>query len=248
MNNHSELISGLRDRVFVLDGAMGTVLQDLGVNFKVCDSLNLTHPELVEKVHRQYVEAGADIICTNTFNSNSISLSKYKLESATSAANYQGALIARKVADSANKTVFVAGSIGPTSSLSFLGDVSFDELVEAYSVQVENLINYVDIFLVETITDPLNTKAALYAISKVQEKFNTKRHLMVSVSPHDRFGNLFVGQSIKSFANAVMSYNPLSFGINCSNVDQQGFKNILTKLQELPCFVSAYPQHKYFGQ
>jgi len=198
----------LHTRVLKLDGAMGTQLQQHGLSGNF-ESFNLTHPHIIKAVHQAYIDAGADIIETNSF-----SLSPKEA--------LAGATLAREVADAAPRKIWVAGSMGPTSkSLTLLSDMarpawrpcSFEEMADAYAAQARALIEGgVDFLLLETAFDALNTKAALYAIQKVHPGFPT----VVSVSVSDRSGRTLTGQTLEAFFSAVSHYPLLAFGLNCS--------------------------------
>ncbi len=217
------------------------------------DILNLTNPEIIRKIHQAYIEAGADIIETNTFNSNAISQEEYHCESLVYRLNFEGASIARKTVESVDpaKTVWIAGSMGPTSkTLSLSPDVNrpeyrpvdFDSLVSTYAEQVRGLIDGgADLLLVETVFDGLNAKAALYAIEKVQEEKNTSLPVMLSATINDKSGRTLTGQSLEALYTAVSHYPLFSFGLNCSfgATDLLPFIERLSKF--LPCPLSIYP-------
>ena len=211
----------MQQRILLLDGAMGTMLQRSGKSGNF-DALNLTEPELVAEVHRAYIAAGADIIETNTFSSNRISQQEYGLQEQAAQLALEGARIARLEADRAGRKVWVAGSVGPTSKSLTLNaglayaatpPLSFDQMADIYREQMVALINGgVDLILIETCIDALNTKAALYALSQIHYGFPA----IVSVSPTDRGGRTLTGQTIEAFHTAVRHYPLLAFGINCS--------------------------------
>lgn len=263
----------LRKRILILDGAMGTAIQQYGlteadfrgtefarhgVNLKGNhDILNLTCPGIIREIHRSYIEAGADIIETNTFNSNAISQQDYQCENLVYRLNYEGAKLAKAEADSVSacrkpsSRIFVAGSIGPTSkTLSLSPDVNraefrpvdFDTLAATYMDQVRGLIEGgVDLLLTETVFDGLNAKAALYAIGKVQEEKGTHLPVMLSATINDKSGRTLTGQSLEALFTAVSHYPLLSFGLNCSfgATDLYPFIERLSKY--LPCPLSIYP-------
>ena len=211
----------MRERILLLDGAMGTMLQRSGQSGNF-DALNLSHPEMVEAVHRAYIEAGADIIETNTFCSNRISQQEYGLQDRVADLAREGARIACRAADAAERPVWVAGSVGPTSkSLTMSSDLadasarplSFDAMVEVYREQIAALIDGgVDLILIETCFDALNAKAALYALAQIHYGFPA----IVSVSPGDRAGRTLTGQKLEAFHTAVRHYPLTAFGLNCS--------------------------------
>ena len=261
--NHSMLENG---NILILDGAMGTMIQRYGLTendyragkLSQCtkelkgnsECLNLTHPEIIKAIHNEYIEAGADIIESNTFSANRISQSEYGCEDFASEMAYEGARLAREVADEAiagGRKIWVAGSIGPTSkSLSLSPDVSdpafrpysFDQMKEAYREQVEALLRAgVDLLLIETCFDALNVKAALAAIT--ENKSNIP--VIVSVSVGDRSGRTLTGQTLEAFYTSVKHYPILAFGLNCS----LGAAELTTLLEDVnkwcECAVSCYP-------
>ena len=258
-----------KDRILILDGAMGTMIQKYGLTeadyrggiFSNCtkelfgnnECLNLTHPEIINAIHEEYISAGADIIETNSFSANRISQAEYGCEDFASQLAYEGAVIARAAADSANasrpegRKVLVAGSMGPTSkSLSLSPEVSdpsfrthsFDEMKEAYRKQAEALLKGgADILLIETCFDALNVKAALSAIQSIGEGIP----VMISVSVGDRSGRTLTGQTLEAFHTAVSHYPLTAFGLNCS----LGASELTPLLEEVAafcsCAVSCYP-------
>jgi 5-methyltetrahydrofolate--homocysteine methyltransferase len=262
----------LRERIVILDGAMGTMIQaqqldeaafrgsqfathpkDLRQNY---DVLNITQPHIVQAVQRQYLEAGADIIKTNTFNANAISTLDYGLENHVHALNVAGAQIARQVAGEFEAThpgrqIFVAGSMGPTNRTASMSQdvnspasrgVTFDKLREVYYEQARGLVEGgVDILLVETIFDTLNAKAALFAIDEYFEASGQRVPVMVSVTIVDQSGRTLSGQTIEAFWISVSHANLLSVGINCA----LGAKQMRPYVEELshlaPIPISCHP-------
>ena len=237
----------LNERIMILDGPMGTMIQEHSldendfrgkrfVNHKEPlkgnnDLLNITMPDLIKSIHRDYLEAGADIIETNTFNSTSISLADYGMEKYAYDFNHAGANIAKEVKDEfCNNTkkseVFVAGSIGPTNRTASLSPdvndpgyraVSFDNLVDSYSEQVLGLIDGgVDILFVETIFDTLNAKAALFAIDKIKSEKKLDIPVMVSGTITDASGRTLSGQTVEAFVISISHIPLLSIGFNCA--------------------------------
>ena len=223
----------LEDKIYILDGAMGTMIQKFGVGEADNNNerLNLTRPEAIKKIHKEYIAAGADIIESNTFSANAISQAEYGCPDLAPQMAYEGARIAREAADEAaaiaaeiglTRKVWVAGSMGPTSkSLSLSPDASdpafrpysFDQMYEAYREQAEALIRGgVDMIIIETCFDALNTKAALSAISDCHADFP----VIVSVSVSDRSGRTLTGQTLEAFYTSVKHYPILAFGLNCS--------------------------------
>lgn len=250
----------LKDRILVLDGAMGTMIQRyileekdyregffddhtsplLGNN----DLLSLTRPEIIRDIHAQYLEAGADIIETNTFSATSIAQADYSLEEAVYDINYQSAKIAKSIAAqysllTPNKPRFVAGAIGPTNRTASMSPdvnkpayraVTFNDLVEAYKEQVKALIHGgVDLLLVETIFDTLNAKAALYAINEVFEKLDVTLEIIVSGTITDASGRTLSGQTVEAFYTSLSHIPFLSIGLNCA----LGAEQLLPHIQNL---------------
>jgi 5-methyltetrahydrofolate--homocysteine methyltransferase len=262
----------LRERILVLDGAMGTMVQrykleeadfrgdrwrdharDLRGNN---DVLVLTRPDVVGEIHRQYLEAGADILETNTFSSNTVSQRDYGLEHEVYALNLAGARVAREAADEYTKKTpdkprFVAGSIGPTNTtLSISPDVgnpsfralTFDELKAGYLDQIRGLIDGgVDLLLVETIIDTLSCKAAIVAIEEIQAEKGVRLPLMISVTVTDRSGRTLSGQTIDAFYISIAHARPWCVGINCAlgAADMRPYLEELSRQAE--CWVHAYP-------
>ena len=248
----------LNERILILDGAMGTMLQKShlteddyrGERFKNHKSelkgnnelLSITQPEIIKDVHRAFLKAGADIIESNTFSANSISQKDYDLSDYVKELNVQSVKIAREVAEeysTPEKPRFVAASIGPTNKTASISpdvmnpayrDVTFDELVATYKEQVETLADCdVDIFLIETIFDTLNAKAAIYAIKQVLKEKNKDIPIMLSVTLSDKSGRTLSGQTLEAFYYSVEFANPLSIGLNCS----LGIKDMIPYIEEL---------------
>ncbi len=263
----------LQQRILVLDGAMGTMIQQRkldeaafrGERFKDWkkdqrghnDLLNLTQPVIIEEIHRQYFEAGADIVETNTFNAQAISLADYGMESLAYEIARAGAECARRAAEQVMKAApgrscFVAGAIGPTTKTSSIStDVNnsaargttYDELVTAYYEQVRGLVDGgVDVLLVETIFDTLNAKAAFFAIDKFFEDRNVRLPLMASVTFIQAGSNRGVtGQTIEAFWNSISHVPLLSVGINCA-LGPKEMRPLIEELSRLvPIYVSSHP-------
>src|SRR2546427_195907 len=262
----------LQTRIAILDGAMGTMIQAQRLDesgfrgrqfvnhpsdLKGCnDLLCITRPELVEAIHRQYLEAGADIIETNTFNSTSISMADYKLEHLVYDLNVAGARVARRAvekvmgADPARPR-FVAGAIGPTNRTASMSPnvnnpafraITFDQLVEAYTEQISGLMDGgVDVLLCETVFDTLNLKAALFAIDQYFDAKGRRAPVMDSVTITDRSGRTLSAQTREAFWDATAHIPLLSVGINCA----LGAKQMRPYIEELsqiaPVFISCYP-------
>ncbi|MBR2477534.1 MAG: homocysteine S-methyltransferase family protein, partial [Bacteroidales bacterium] len=245
----------MRERILILDGAMGTSIQKYGLSPDDFlggkgnnDILNLTREDVIERIHKEYIEAGADIIETNTFSGNAISQRDYGQQEKVYEINLKGAQIARRAADNSSRDVLVAGSIGPTvKSLSLSPDadepqrrdVTFQEMADAYRVQVRGLLDGgVDILLVETVYDALNAKAALYAIQ--QEVPQGDIPVMVSATVNDRSGRLLSGHTLDALYTALQHYPIASFGLNCS-FGARDLAPFIEQLQWVPCAVSIYP-------
>ncbi|MGZ5198043.1 MAG: homocysteine S-methyltransferase family protein [Kaistella sp.] len=272
MKNSSKLYEALNQRILVLDGAMGTMLQRYqfseedyrGERFKNWkfplkgnnDLLSLTQPKAIEEVHRKYLEAGADIIETNTFSGTTIAMADYHMEELVYELNYESAKIARKVCDeftakNPEKPRFVAGSIGPTNKTASLSPevndpgfraITFDELRIAYRQQAEALLDGgSDILLVETIFDTLNAKAALFAIDEIQEERNMQIPIMVSGTITDASGRTLSGQTAEAFLISVSHLNLLSVGFNCALGAEQLTPYLETLAHNSEFFISAYP-------
>lgn len=272
MKNSDKLYKALSERILVLDGAMGTMLQRYkfseedyrGERFKNWeyalkgnnDLLSLTQPQAIEEVHRKYLEAGADIIETNTFSGTTIAMADYHMEDLVYELNFESAKIARKVCDefsTANpeKPRFVAGSIGPTNKTASLSPevndpgfraITFEELRVAYRQQAEALLDGgADILLVETIFDTLNAKAALFAIDEIQEERKIEIPTMVSGTITDASGRTLSGQTAEAFLISVSHLNLLSVGFNCALGAQQLTPYLETLANNSDYYISAYP-------
>lgn len=257
-------------RILILDGAMGSLIQNYrldeagyrGQRFQDWgqavkgnnDLLNLTRPDIIEDIHRQYLQAGADVIETNTFNAQVISMADYGMESLVREINIEGARIAKKAAEafsSPERPRFVAGAIGPTNrTLSLSPDVNrpafrnitFDELAEAYQSQAEALMEGgVDVLLIETVFDTLNAKAALYAVQEAFVQQGREIPVMVSGTITDASGRTLSGQTTEAFLISLSHMPLLSIGLNCA----LGAKDLRPYLQtlsaEAPFLISAYP-------
>lgn len=238
----------LSKRILILDGAMGTMLQRKGLQGN-SESFNLTNPETIGEIHNEYIEAGADIITANSFSANSISQSEYNLSEKAGQMAEAAARIARKAADEAPRKIWVAGSVGPTSkSLSLAQNIndpifrpySFDEMAEAFEVQIRGLVKGgVDLLLFETCFDALNTKAALYALGHIPEAKDIP--VMISASMSDKSGRTLTGQTMEAFYRSIQHCNPLSFGLNCSLGAEEMIPLIAEVASFATCAVSCYP-------
>jgi 5-methyltetrahydrofolate--homocysteine methyltransferase len=262
----------LQDKILVLDGAMGTMLQAYkfteedfrAERFKdhPCslqgnnDLLSLTQPEAIKAVHRAYFEVGADIVETNTFSSTSIGMGDYQMEPLIYELNFESAKLAREVADeftnaNPNKPCFVAGSIGPTNRTASMSPdvndpgyraVTFDDLVEAYTEQIQGLVDGgSDVLLVETIFDTLNAKAALFAIDALKEKNNWEIPVMVSGTITDASGRTLSGQTVEAFVISVSHIPLLSIGFNCALGADQLLPYLRRLSKETDLLTSAHP-------
>ncbi len=272
----------LKKRILIIDGAMGTMIQRYtlteedfrGDRFKdhPCDVkgnndlLNLTRPDIIKAIHFEYMDAGADIIETNTFSTQRISMADYQMEDLSYELSFEGARIAREAADEYTKKQpekprFVAGAVGPTNrTLSISPDVNdpgyraltFDELVDAYYEQVRGLVDGgSDLLLIETIFDTLNAKAAIFAIKKYENELNEKAvsenkpsrqlDIMISGTITDASGRTLSGQTVEAFWNSISHANLISVGLNCA----LGAKDMRPHIEELSekanIYVSAYP-------
>lgn len=268
----SELNERLKKEILFLDGAMGTVIQlhklkeadyrgtrflshphDLKGNNEL---LNLVKPELIEKIHFDYLMAGADIIETNTFNATQISQKDYQLSSLAYEMNVEAAKIAKKAVARyqqlyLQKKVYVAGALGPTNRTASLSPdvnnpgyraITFDELVHSYKEQALGLLDGgADILLPETTFDTLNLKACLFAISEIEIERQQKLPLMISVTITDASGRTLSGQTVEAFWNSVRHAKPISVGINCAlgAIEMEPFLKDLSRVAD--CFVSCYP-------
>jgi 5-methyltetrahydrofolate--homocysteine methyltransferase len=263
----------LNERILVIDGAMGTMIQRYkfseedyrGERFKNWQSdvkgnndlLCLSQPNIIGEIHKQYLEAGADIIETNTFNSQRISLADYNMQELAYEINFEAAKIAKKAVaaymeNDSGKPRFVAGAIGPMNkTLSLSPDVNnpgyravtFDEVASAYYEQIKGLVEGgVDLLLVETIFDTLNAKAAIYSIKKYFRDIDRRElPIMISGTITDASGRTLSGQTLEAFYISVKHAKPLSIGLNCA----LGAKEMRNHIEELShiagCYTSAYP-------
>ncbi|WCN13236.1 methionine synthase [Marinomonas mediterranea] len=262
----------LKENILILDGAMGTMIQDYkfeeadfrGERFADWkselkgnnDLLSLTQPQVIKAIHTAYLEAGADIVETNTFNANAISMLDYHMEELSYEINYESAKLARQAADEItakepHKPRFVAGAIGPTSRTCTISpdvndpgyrNVHFDELVAAYDTALDGLIKGgVDLILIETIFDTLNAKAAIYAALEYFEKTGVRYPIMISGTITDASGRTLSGQTTEAFWNSIAHAKPISVGLNCA----LGPKDLRQYIDELSRIadtqVSAHP-------
>ena len=262
----------LKTKILILDGAMGTMIQRYTLteddfrkgwfekhDFPLKgnnDLLSLTRPDIIKAIHCEYLDAGADIIETNTFSGTSIAQSDYKLEKYAYDINFHSAKIAKEACleftdKNPNKPRFVAGSIGPTNrTLSISPDVNdpgyrnieFDELVTAYEEQVRGLVDGgADLLLVETIFDTLNAKAALFAIENIAEEKNVRLPIMVSGTITDASGRTLSGQTTEAFLISMQHADLLSIGLNCALGADAMRPYLHTLKKKAPFYVSAHP-------
>jgi 5-methyltetrahydrofolate--homocysteine methyltransferase len=261
----------LKQRILVLDGAMGTMIQgykleeqdyrgeqfkDHGSDLKGNnDLLSITQPAIIKEIHIAYLNAGADIIETNTFNSTSIAQADYALEHAVYDLNYQSAKVAKEaateIAEKTGKPRFVAGVLGPTNRTASISpdvnnpgfrNIDFDTLVKSYQEAIHGLVQGgADLLLIETIFDTLNAKAAVFAIESYFEEHNVRLPIMISGTITDASGRTLSGQVTEAFWNSLRHAKPVSFGLNCA----LGPKELRQYVEELSgvadCFVSAHP-------
>lgn len=262
----------LQSRILILDGAMGTMIQRYGLteadfrgerftDFPVLlkgnnDLLSITKPNVIEEIHRAYLEAGADIVETNTFNANAISMQDYRMKDLVREMNLASARLARKCADefskkTPNKPRFVAGSIGPTNKTASMSpnvenpmyrSVTFDEMKAAYKEQMEALIEGgVDMLFIETVFDTLNAKAAIFAAKEIAEETGKNTPLAISVSLSDKAGRTLSGQTLGAFITSVAHAEPLALGLNCSFGPEEMLPYLKEVARTSPFFVVAFP-------
>ena len=262
----------LKNKILVLDGAMGTMIQQYKFteedyrgekfkDFKVSvkgnnDMLSITQPEAIKEIHRKYLQAGADIIETNTFSSTTIAMADYDMEDFVYELNYQSAKIAKEVAKeitslNPDKPRFVAGSIGPTNRTASMSPdvndpgfraVTFDDLRVAYKQQVEALIDGgVDILLVETVFDTLNAKAALFAIEEIKAEREIDIPIMLSGTITDASGRTLSGQTAEAFLISESHIPLLTIGFNCALGAKQLTPHLEVLSQKTEFGVSAHP-------
>lgn len=259
----------LKERILILDGAMGTNIQKYGLtendyrgeifkNHTVDlkgnnDVLALTRPDVIKDIHRKFLDAGADIIEANTFGANKISQSEYGLTSYIKELNRASVRVAKEAAkeySTPEKPRFVAGSIGPTGKTASISpdvenpsyrNITFDNLTEAYKEQAEVLVDEgVDVLLIETIFDTLNAKAAIYAVKQVLKEKNTNVPIMISATLTDRSGRTLSGQELEAFYYSIEHAEPLSVGINCAMGINDMKAHIIELNDYVDCYISLY--------
>lgn len=268
----ARLHKAIQERILILDGGMGTMIQSYklkeadyrGTRFADFhkdiagnnDLLCITKPEVIREIQRAYLEAGADILETNTFNSTRISMADYDMEDLVPELNFAAARLARELCDeftAANpgKPRFVAGVLGPTSRTCSISpdvndpsarNVTFDQLVENYVEATEGLVKGgADIILIETVFDTLNAKAAVFAVKKYFDEAGVELPIMISGTITDASGRTLSGQTTEAFYNSLAHARPLSIGLNCA----LGAKELRQYVQEMSrvanCYVSAHP-------
>ncbi|KHO19513.1 methionine synthase [Mycolicibacterium setense] len=265
-----ELTAALHRRIMVIDGAMGTAIQRdrpdeagyRGERFKDWpspvqgnnDLLNLTQPQIIEEIHREYLEAGADILETNTFNANAVSLSDYDMSELGYELNYAGAALARKACDefsTEEQPRYVAGALGPTTRTASISpdvndpgarNVSYDQLVAAYLEAANGLVDGgSDILIVETIFDTLNAKAAVFAIETLFEERGRRWPVIISGTITDASGRTLSGQVTEAFWNSIRHAKPLAVGLNCALGAPEMRPYIAEMARIADTFVSCYP-------
>ncbi len=258
----------LKERILIIDGAMGTMIQRhkleeadyRGTRFKDWhsdvkgnnDLLSITQPEIIIAIHLQYLNAGADIIETNTFSSTSIAQADYDMQSLAYELNVASAKCAKEAVKQSGKSAWIAGAIGPLNkTLSLSPDVNnpgfravtFDEVAASYTEQIKGLVDGgVDIILIETIFDTLNAKAAIYATKNYFRNNNLPElPIMISGTITDASGRTLSGQTLEAFYTSIAHANPLSVGLNCALGAQEMRPHIEELSQIACCFTSAYP-------
>lgn len=271
-NKISVLKEALNQRILILDGAMGTMIQRYALNEKEYrgerfadwpvdlkgnnDLLSITQPAIIREIHHAYLEAGADIIETNSFNSTVISMADYQMESLSDEINEAAAKLARECADewtrkTPEKPRYVAGILGPTNRTASISpdvndpayrNVSYDALVEAYRSSVRALIRGgADIIMIETIFDTLNAKAAIYAVETEFEVLGIKLPVMLSGTITDASGRTLTGQTTEAFYNSMRHIRPISFGLNCALGPAELRQYVAELSRVADCYVSTHP-------
>lgn len=271
-NKISVLKKALNQRILILDGAMGTMIQRYALNEKEYrgerfadwpvdlkgnnDLLSITQPDIIREIHHAYLEAGADIIETNSFNSTVISMADYQMESLSDEINEAAAKLARECADewtrkTPEKPRYVAGILGPTNRTASISpdvndpayrNVSYDALVAAYRSSVRALVRGgADIIMIETIFDTLNAKAAIYAVETEFEALGIKLPVMLSGTITDASGRTLTGQTTEAFYNSMRHIRPISFGLNCA-LGPAELRQYVAELSRIAdCYVSTHP-------
>ncbi|EJD6048363.1 methionine synthase [Providencia rettgeri] len=268
----NQLEQELKKRILVLDGAMGTMIQQHKLSEALFrgerfadwpsdlkgnnDLLVLTQPDIIRDIHSQYFEAGADIVETNTFNSTSIAMADYKMESLSAEINEVAARLARECADEWTRKTpeqprYVAGVLGPTNRTASISpdvndpayrNITFDQLVEAYRESTRSLVKGgVDLIMIETIFDTLNAKAAIFAVETELEVLGVSLPIMISGTITDASGRTLSGQTTEAFYNSLRHAQPISFGLNCA-LGPNELRQYIAELSRIAeCYVSAHP-------
>jgi len=267
MTQTHDIAKAAADRILILDGAMGTMIQaqkpdeatyrgtrfadhprDVGGNNEL---LSLTQPDVIRDIHKAFLDAGADILCTNTFGATAIAQADYGMEHLAHEMNLASARLAREAADAADRPVWVAGAIGPTNQTASISPdvndpgmrrVTFDDLADAYGVAARGLIEGgVDLILIETIFDTLNAKAAIYAVETLRDEGLPVPPLMISGTITDRSGRTLTGQTPEAFWTSVAHAKPMFVGLNCALGAAEMRAHIRTLSQTADTSISAYP-------
>ncbi|MBT5965951.1 MAG: dihydropteroate synthase, partial [Gammaproteobacteria bacterium] len=272
MNKKEFLTQQLSQRILFLDGAMGTMIQSYhleeqdyrGERFRDWDSdlkgnndlLSLTQPDIIKAIHKAYLDVGCDIIETNTFNSTTIAMADYNMQSLAYEINFESAKIAKQAAEEAtqqtpDKPRFVAGTLGPTNRTASMSpdvnapafrNVSFDALVEAYSEAVKGLVDGgTDILLIETVFDTLNAKAAIFAIDSYFQEHDIELPVMISGTITDASGRTLSGQTALAFWNSLSHIKPISIGFNCALGAQEMRQYVEELSSHVDTYISAHP-------
>ncbi|WP_223670402.1 methionine synthase [Kangiella shandongensis] len=270
MTTRTSIRELLKEKILVLDGAMGTMIQQYkleeedyrGQRFADWhsdikgnnDLLSLTQPQIIKDIHQEYLEAGSDIIETNTFNATRIAMADYDMEELSAEINFESARLAKEAAEkysTAEKPRFVAGVLGPTNRTCSISpdvndpgfrNISFDQLADAYYESTEALIKGgADLLLIETIFDTLNAKAAIYAVKKYFDDHDVELPIMISGTITDASGRTLTGQTTQAFYNSVRHANPISIGLNCA-LGPKDLRSYISELHRISEFnVSAHP-------
>ena len=267
MTDKPDIVAEAAKRILVLDGAMGTMIQrekpdeatyrgdrfadypsDVAGNNEL---LSLTQPEMISGIHAAFVQAGADILCTNTFGASRISQADYGMEDLAYEMNVESVRLAREVAEAADHPVWVAGAIGPTNRTASISpdvndpgyrNITFEQLAEAYGEAARGLIDGgADLILLETIFDTLNAKAAIYAIEELRDEGVAVPPLMISGTITDRSGRTLTGQTPEAFWTSVSHARPFSVGLNCALGAAELRQHIRTLAGVADTRISAYP-------
>lgn len=272
MTTEQRLRKILENRIMIIDGAMGSMIQTYklqeadyrGERFKNWhkdvkgnnDMLVITQPHIVKEIHRAYLDAGADIIETNTFSAQAVALADYDMQEFAYEISYEAAKIAKEAVneymkDNPGTEKFVAGAVGPMNkTLSLSPDVNnpgyrsvtFDEVADAYYEHIKGMVDGgADILLIETIFDTLNAKAAIYAVEKYFRDTNKRMPVMISGTITDASGRTLSGQTLEAFYISVSHANPISIGLNCALGAEQ-MRPYIEELSDIAsCYVSCYP-------